>query len=120
MSRGRESVNRSLRRCPGFSTILTGSPLCFTASLNLRLVASLMKESFRMAVLSLEVGVLLRFLHRFLLSLIASITLFGYPLLRSRVSTIFDECCWLLGLLDTSSAVLYILSAVAILVRVVW
>ena len=42
LSRGRESVNRSLRRRPGFSTILTGSPLCFTASLNLRLVASLM------------------------------------------------------------------------------
>ena len=27
LSRGRESVNRSLRRRPGFSTILTGSPL---------------------------------------------------------------------------------------------
>ena len=53
-----ESVNRSLRRRPGFSTILTGSPLCSTASQNLRLVASLMKESFRMAVLSLEMGVL--------------------------------------------------------------
>ena len=84
-------------------------------------VASLMKGSFRRAVLSLEVGVLWRFLRRFLLSLIASITLFGYPLLRSRASTIFDnKGSWLLGSLDTTSAVLYILSAVAILVLVVW
>ena len=50
LSRGLEYVNRSLRRRPGFSTILTGSPLCSTASQNLRLVASLMKRSFRMAV----------------------------------------------------------------------
>ena len=42
LSRGRESVNRSLRRRPNFSTILTGSPLGFTASLNLQFVASLM------------------------------------------------------------------------------
>ena len=41
LSRGLESVRRSFSFRPGFSTILMESLLCLTASLYLRLVASL-------------------------------------------------------------------------------
>ena len=47
LSRSLESVSKSLSLRPGFSTILMESPLCFTASLYFRLVASLRYGNLR-------------------------------------------------------------------------
>ena len=84
LSRGLESVRRSFNFRPGCSTIFTGSPLCLTASLNLRLVASLKNGSLR----TVSFGRLLRgrgVLFCFLLffSLIAVSTLSVKPFFSS-------------------------------------